>query len=127
MAGDDFRKKIQIVRCRGSRNLIIRGQRNTFETSRQPAGLRPRCLFWLCYRRRAQRQVQNTWQAQYFCSKSLMAGDDIRKKFQIVRAHWSLHTWAAQYFGAFEACSSARAAGPFFGHVLFAQRNVSKP
>ena len=63
-----------------------------------------------------------------------MAGDDIRKKLQRFRAHWSLlrqpephDTWAAQYFGDLEAGSSARAAGPFFGHVLFAQRDVSKP
>ena len=66
-------------------------------------------------------------------SKSLTAGDDFRQKSQISRARWSLprgpephNTWPAQYFGDFEAGSSARAAGPFFGHVLFAQRNVSK-
>ena len=70
MAGDDFRKNsnffAQIGVCCGCRNLIIRGQRNTFETSRQPAGLKLRGRFWLCERRRAQRQVQNTWQEQYF-------------------------------------------------------------
>ena len=61
-----------------------------------------------------------------------MAGDDFRKKNQVFRANWCLprqpkpyNTWPAQYFGDFEAGSSARAAGPFFGHVLFAQRNVS--
>ena len=61
-----------------------------------------------------------------------MAGDDFREKSQICRARSSLargpdphNTWPAQYFGDFEAGSSARAAGPFFGHVVFAQRTVS--
>ena len=50
MAGDDFRKKktkffAQIGVCRGSRNLIIRGQRSTLETSRQAAVLGPQGLF----------------------------------------------------------------------------------
>ena len=39
-----FLLKLVLAACRGSRNRIIRGQRNTFETSRQPAGLRPRGL-----------------------------------------------------------------------------------
>ena len=66
-------------------------------------------------------------------SKSLTAGDDFRQKSQISRARWSLprgpephSTRPAQYFGDFEAGSSARAAGPFFGHIVFARRTVSK-
>ena len=63
-----------------------------------------------------------------------MAGNDFRKESKIFRASWCLprqpkpyNTWPAQYFGDLEAASRAQAAGPFFGLVLFAQRNVSKP
>ena len=49
MAEDDFRVKLKFYAQIGvfcdSRNLIIRGQRKTFETSRQPAGLKTRGFF----------------------------------------------------------------------------------
>ena len=96
MAGDDFPVKLKIYAQIGvfcdSRNLIIRGQRKTFETSKQPAGLKTRGLF-LGYvsavkhngkcQIRGRRSTFEGW-------KSLTAGDDFRQKSQISRARWSL-------------------------------------
>ena len=83
MAGDDFRKKIQFFTqmgvCRGSRNLIIRGQRNTF--CNFEAASRTQAAWPFGYVTAVEhngkckiRGRRSTFQG----SRSLMAGDDIR-------------------------------------------------
>ena len=120
MAGDDFRKNsnffAQIGVCCGCRNLIIRGSAILLRLRGSQQGSSCAAVFGCVNAVEHNGKCKIRGRSSTFeGSKSLTAEDDISKKLQFFRAHWSLlrqpephNTWPAQYFGDFETGSSGR-------------------